>query len=1653
MSPPSGAHGRLGSSRPYPRSLLTFRWFRQHAARNGAVRYRAVQAAIILTVTAAVAGATAIAPLAASAREVPSSAASPQPVKAPPPTAARTNSRPPTGPSPSAATPRPHVPQPPMLNLPALRQQAIAHAGQVEKTASFRVSPAVLSYLSDALGLPLQHTTLFTGVKDGPQLLISLPAPQLRASLPHGTSMPAFSRSTLLLNPATGAATLTSSAPGGTGALRVAIASAASATPGASSALTLRVPVLGQQVALAGQVGSTGAVSLTGHLPQAVAFPGGVANLAADATVTLTTSGGLQLSGPAILGSPGHQLGVTLSGTPTGKTGWSFAVSNATAAHGTPLPGLALASDVTGTVSVNLSATGPYHSTTRFDVHGRTASPWTPIPGISAAGTFEFANFIQNDSVIPAPAITTGSQWADVTGGISVTSAASPISTQGIVTVNLSTGNGLLSSTGGATAGPGIANLPSAPHLAGGLVLHEAGFRGTLRVTGGAIHGSVAGTGQVSLAGQSGQAAHADVALTLTPAGTLATQLDLPKGVTAAALQGSPATPANTTTPSNTAAPNGTVTPGGTARPAGANLPADGGTTSYTLSAPVYNFLTNVLNIPLGSATISGPVSGQTLTASVGAPTALPSSLPSWLPNPSYASAQVVVNEATNTLTLTAATSTSSGVTGTLTITIANASSSALTDGTDVTGTLALTGVPFVGNSTAALTFTLGADASGKLTVSLAGSASDASFAGGVVTIPALTIGLATGSGLTVDGTADINANPAAVNVGGTSAVIHVNGTVTDPGDWSFTVSDDTGASDWQPTTGLSITPDFTGTISASGGTVGFDLAWSPGAGSVASWVSPDQSSTVSVASLEVALGKAPGQAPSSTAACTTSLVKGASDLWVGIGNASFSYAPANLSLSATGCFDLTSGNASITTGATGDLTAEFGTGLPFTVNQAGLTVTVGSSGFSLAGRATVTVNSGVPASAQPPTFGVGWSLVNGAFVAGVGGSNLSSLGLPGSGAIYVATTAMAGFSPSSIGVTDPLNPTVDLAAGLNVSLSYTLPSSVITAFQTIIPGFPAGTGVTAIASLSAQGFSFEASLNLGTGTGTGGLRVTPASDNASIYLDSLDVGVSVGTLTQVTISGTGFVSLPALAPGTSASSFSVTLGGSLSLGDAPTLSVTFDAKNVQNALGVTGLNIGDFGVGISISAAGPGLSLNATSVVLPSTMSQPIGVVQGSQISFNINVSLSQPVLEFSILGPPAQPGQPQQPALLPLSVVTYPQPLASNVVNSFKVYNATFDLAPFGGVAPGSGDSLPAKGVAVIFSAAVAGITANVNATVDLTAAKVDVSANLTAPPPLGPITLNSAAFFLHLSPTSGAFGFTGGISSSGFTYTAEVDLQVGFTADGAGIHLTVTGGLPSYLAVTGTLNGGVSLTGPNPGITASGSGGFDVGGQTVGSVNFSVSIPGPLGWSDIVDTANQIASWLESEGISVVNSVLQQLGYSAYDILNALGATNLWGPQALSSVASAFGFSTSYYNIGTWTSSGEYLLLDVNGGSQAPNTGVITWDADKGYNQDWAFVSNPTPGWYEIVNRGSGQCLSVGNDTFAAGQQLVQYPCNGWPDQLWYLGDINLFTAYYIYSDLDLDVVDVQNAYPWPGGTVDQWPPNEGSNQRFWLTYASN
>jgi hypothetical protein len=122
---------------------------------------------------------------------------------------------------------------------------------------------------------------------------------------------------------------------------------------------------------------------------------------------------------------------------------------------------------------------------------------------------------------------------------------------------------------------------------------------------------------------------------------------------------------------------------------------------------------------------------------------------------------------------------------------------------------------------------------------------------------------------------------------------------------------------------------------------------------------------------------------------------------------------------------------------------------------------------------------------------------------------------------------------------------------------------------------------------------------------------------------------------------------------------------------------------------------------------------------------------------------------------------------------------------------------------------------------------------------------------------------------------------------------------------------------------------------------------------------------------------------------------------------------------------------------------LLLDVNGASTSPGTGVIDWYANGGANQSWTFESLGSS-TYELVNGNSGQCLTT---DMVAGDQVVQMPCNGGLGQRWYTGltpgSTSAWTIENPYSGLYLDV---NSDSPWAGTSIDVWYYNGGANQFF-------
>ena len=66
----------------------------------------------------------------------------------------------------------------------------------------------------------------------------------------------------------------------------------------------------------------------------------------------------------------------------------------------------------------------------------------------------------------------------------------------------------------------------------------------------------------------------------------------------------------------------------------------------------------------------------------------------------------------------------------------------------------------------------------------------------------------------------------------------------------------------------------------------------------------------------------------------------------------------------------------------------------------------------------------------------------------------------------------------------------------------------------------------------------------------------------------------------------------------------------------------------------------------------------------------------------------------------------------------------------------------------------------------------------------------------------------------------------------------------------------------------------------------------------------------------------------------------------------------------------------------------------------TVVTSWFNAWSYDQQW-YVLPTDSGYAEIVNRGSGLCLTVNYYSTAPTASLVQYTCYGDPAQQWYLG----------------------------------------------------
>jgi hypothetical protein len=182
-------------------------------------------------------------------------------------------------------------------------------------------------------------------------------------------------------------------------------------------------------------------------------------------------------------------------------------------------------------------------------------------------------------------------------------------------------------------------------------------------------------------------------------------------------------------------------------------------------------------------------------------------------------------------------------------------------------------------------------------------------------------------------------------------------------------------------------------------------------------------------------------------------------------------------------------------------------------------------------------------------------------------------------------------------------------------------------------------------------------------------------------------------------------------------------------------------------------------------------------------------------------------------------------------------------------------------------------------------------------------------------------------------------------------------------------------------------------------------------------------------------------------VLQSVYGDGQAAVYNSLQAIGAA---GSSAIDQLAGVFNSGAYSPSTHPWYS--VPLLMDVSGGSTVPDTTVIQYAWNGGHNQQW-YVLPTDSGYAELVNRNSGQCLSVYGNSASAGTRLVQYPCSGTPNQQWYLGvyqgNSNILGQTKVLTSRSSGLVaDVSGASTSNNATIEQWYPNGNWNQNWYF-----
>lgn len=623
------------------------------------------------------------------------------------------------------------------------------------------------------------------------------------------------------------------------------------------------------------------------------------------------------------------------------------------------------------------------------------------------------------------------------------------------------------------------------------------------------------------------------------------------------------------------------------------------------------------------------------------------------------------------------------------------------------------------------------------------------------LSLSGVTVSIGTG-GLSVSGTMTLDG----------LGSLQLSGTLQSVNNWTITVVA-ASAQTWQPSPGVALDAQLSGTLNDTNGAVTFDLKASAPSGGQLFSISGG-GVTVSVGSVEF------GNAPAPTG-CTVAAV---GDLWLDVGGSiQLQLGSVAGGVSATGCFDLTHPGFALT--ATVPSLALDLLGGHVTISAPTITLSESKGTFSADITSTLTVSmpSGGTLS-QTVTIQIGPS----GFVAGTEVNLSQWLGSTGDTAyIYYASAAVPGFSTG-----DPNLAPIDLPAGLSFALALTIPSSAQQALATVHLSVPTGTSLTALgtANFSSDLYTLKVSISLGAN----GVTLF-SSGGTSLALDSgfLDVALSPTTVTfGVGLAAT--LNLPSAANGDPASS--VRLTGQLTAGEnagTPSVSIALSVGDCSNggpgwtdAFGISGLDVQCAALAVGVTDIFPFVTGGFTGTItgLPSLIANGIGYQQGAPITFAFN--LDPFLLDLSIGTKDST-----APALEPLA--------AFGEGSLIQVDFAQLYVSPQGATI---GPVTYPAGFGLGFQATIDGTPLDVLAEIGFSPPSLDFTGHL-GQFSLGPLSIGPVDVELHASTSSFDFHLDGAASLGPGSVNIGPDLQVGGSFSAQVEADISTSGISAYIS----------------------------------------------------------------------------------------------------------------------------------------------------------------------------------------------------------------------------------------------------------------